>query len=41
MSKKQLRSVKKTAVNKFGKVELVNPWASRDAARAASGPKKR
>jgi hypothetical protein len=28
MSKKQLRSVRKTAVNKFGQVELVNPWGA-------------
>lgn len=26
MSKKQLRSIKKTAMNKNGQVELVNPW---------------
>lgn len=26
MSKKQLRSVRKTSVNKQGQVELVNPW---------------
>jgi hypothetical protein len=29
MSKKQLRSIKKTSVNKFGQVELVNPWSGK------------
>ncbi len=29
MSKKQLRSIKKTQVNKFGQVELVNPWSGK------------
>lgn len=28
MSKKQLRMVKKTAMNKNGQVELVNPWTN-------------
>eukprot|EP01035_Chromulina_nebulosa_P016916 gene16916-22407_t len=28
MSKKQLRLIKKTSVNKNGQVELVNPWQS-------------
>jgi len=28
MSKKQLRAVKKTSVNKDGKVELISPWGS-------------
>jgi len=27
MSKKQLRSVRKTSVNQFGQVELVNPYS--------------
>eukprot|EP00981_Chlorochromonas_danica_P012008 scaffold4368_cov180-Ochromonas_danica.AAC.21 len=27
MSKKQLRMVKKTSMNKNGQLELVNPWA--------------
>mmetsp|Transcript_3447 Transcript_3447/g.5374 ORF Transcript_3447/g.5374 Transcript_3447/m.5374 type:complete len:145 (+) Transcript_3447:35-469(+) len=39
MSKKQLRSVKKTAVNKFGQVELVNPWGE-NAGKASSGKRK-
>jgi hypothetical protein len=26
MSKKQLRSIRKTSVNQHGQVELVNPW---------------
>ncbi|KAJ1416362.1 hypothetical protein B484DRAFT_454306 [Ochromonadaceae sp. CCMP2298] len=40
MSKKQLRSVRKTAVNKFGKVELVNPWAAKDA-KSNKGAKRK
>jgi hypothetical protein len=27
MSKKQLRQIKKTQVNRLGQVELVSPWA--------------
>jgi hypothetical protein len=30
MSKKQLRMIKKTVVNKAGQVELVNPWGKPD-----------
>jgi hypothetical protein len=29
MSKKQLRMIKKTAMNKNGQVELVNPWTNK------------
>ena len=29
MSKKQLRSIKKTAMNEHGQVELVNPWEAK------------
>jgi len=29
MSKKQLRMIKKTSVNKSGQVELVNPWSNK------------
>lgn len=28
MSKKQLRMIRKTSVNKFGQVELISPWGS-------------
>lgn len=37
MSKKQLRMIKKTQVNKFGKVELVSPW-QQTAGKSAKSP---
>lgn len=40
MSKKQLRSVRKTAVNKMGQVELVNPWGEGGAANKMKLKKK-
>jgi hypothetical protein len=41
MSKKQLRSVRKTAVNKHGQVELVNPWGEGGAANKKTLKKSR
>lgn len=40
MSKKQLRSVRKTAVNKFGQVELVNPWEAKEKPKAKKAGKR-
>jgi hypothetical protein len=40
MSKKQLRLVRKTAVNKNGQVELVNPWGN-NADSSGAAKKKR
>jgi len=42
MSKKQLRLVKKTAVNAAGQVELVNPWESKTAnGKGGKGSRKK
>ena len=41
MSKKQLRKVKKTSMNKNGQVELVNPWNSGNKANDNGKSKKR
>eukprot|EP01034_Spumella_vulgaris_P029122 gene29122-36114_t len=40
MSKKQLRSIRKTTVNKDGTVELTNPWAGGGAAMKKIKTKK-
>lgn len=39
MSKKQLRQIKKTQMNRLGQVELVSPWAEPNK-KAAPGAKK-
>lgn len=41
MSKKQLRMVRKTSVNKNGQVELVNPWQSKTQSKSTTTKRKR
>lgn len=41
MSKKQLRMVKKTTMNKNGQIELVSPWTSVSASSSQKTTKKR
>lgn len=40
MSKKQLRTVRKTSVNKFGQVELVSPYGGVSDSAAKPKAKK-
>eukprot|EP01038_Epipyxis_sp_PR26KG_P008223 gene8223-11129_t len=40
MSKKQLRMIKKTAMNKNGQVELVNPWGAGSNSNNSNSKKK-
>ena len=41
MSKKQLRMVKKTAMNKNGQIELVDPFSGKSASSSSKSAKKR